>query len=132
DHGIFDHRYYDPASALMRVNHSGRFRVPTLWQLLDRAGRSVVSLNLPGTYPAPKVRGIVVSGMDAPHLDAALAGTPADFAEALRREAPLYSLRYQWKRVPESLDELRANADATTDGFLGRADGAILADRMLP
>ena len=132
DHGIFDHRYFDPAAGLMRVNHSGRFRVPTLWHLLDRAGRSVVSLNLPGTYPAPKVRGVVVSGMDAPHLEAALSGAPGDFAEALRREAPRYSLKYQWKRVPESLDELEANAGATVEGFLGRADGAILADRMVP
>jgi hypothetical protein len=106
--------------------------VPTLWQLLDRAGRSVVSLNLPGTYPAPEVRGIVVSGMDAPHLEAALSGAPAAFAEALRREAPRYSLAYQWKRVPESLDELRANASATVEGFLGRAEGARLADRMAP
>jgi predicted AlkP superfamily phosphohydrolase/phosphomutase len=132
DHGIFDHRYYDPSAGLMRVNHSGRFRVPTLWHLLDRAGRSVVSLNLPGTYPAPKVRGIVVSGMDAPHLEAALSGAPADFAEALRMEAPRYSLKYQWKRVPESLDELKVNAQATVDGFLGRAEGAALADRMTP
>ncbi|WP_152050876.1 alkaline phosphatase family protein [Tautonia marina] len=132
DHGIFDHRYFDPASNMMRVNHSGRFRVPTLWQLLDRAGRSVISLNLPGTYPAPKVRGIVVSGMDAPHLEAALSGAPADFAAALRQDVPRYGLKYQWKRVPESLDELKANARDTTEGFLGRAEGAVLADRMMP
>ena len=130
DHGIFDHRYFDPTAGLMRVNHSGRFRVPTLWQLLDRAGRTSISLNLPGTYPAPKVRGIVVSGMDAPHLEAALSGAPDGFAEALRQEAPRYSLKYQWKRVPETLEELKANALATTEGFLGRAEGALLADRM--
>ncbi|MEW4570160.1 alkaline phosphatase family protein [Tautonia sp. JC769] len=132
DHGIFDHRYFDPSSNMMRVNHSGRFRVPTLWQLLDRAGRSVISLNLPGTYPAPKVRGVIVSGMDAPHLEAALSGVPADFAAALRQQVPRYGLKYQWKRVPETLDELKANALDTTEGFLGRAEGAVLADRMVP
>jgi predicted AlkP superfamily phosphohydrolase/phosphomutase len=129
-HGIFDHRYYDPAARQMKVNHSGRRRVPTLWHLLSEAGHSVVSLNLPGTYPPPKVRGVIVSGMDAPHLDAALSGYP-EFAERLKSEAPRYALRYFWKRVPRTLDELRANARLTAEGFLGRAEGGLAADRFV-
>ncbi len=38
-HGVFDHRYYDAAEGRMKVNHSGRIRVPTLWHLLNGAGR---------------------------------------------------------------------------------------------
>src|ERR1700760_418514 len=72
-HGVFDHRYFDIAANRMRVNHAGRVRVPTFWQLLSDAGRTVVSLNVPVTYPQPKVRGLIVSGIDAPHLDGALA-----------------------------------------------------------
>lgn len=131
-HGIFDHRYYDAPSGLMKVNHAGRQRVPTLWHMLDRAGRSAISLNLPGTYPAPRTRGIVVSGMDAPHLDAALAGAPAAFATALRDQVPDYSMKYDWKRVPRTLDELSNNGRSTVAGFLALADGGILADRFLP
>ena len=97
-HGVFDHRYYDVPAGQMKVNHSGRVRVPTFWHLLSRAGRSVVSLNVPVTYPPLDVRGVVVSGMDAPHLDAALSGAP-QFAERLRAEVPRYSLRYFWKRA---------------------------------
>ncbi len=130
-HGIFDHRYFDPVAGQMKVNHSGRIRVPTLWQVLDRQGKSVVSLNLPGTYPPPKVRGVVVSGMDAPHLDAALSGSP-EFASKLKAEVPRYTLKYQWKRVPESLEEFTENARQTVEGFLGRAEGGLLADRMVP
>ena len=33
-HGVFDHRYYDAAEGRMKVNHSGRIRVPTVWHLL--------------------------------------------------------------------------------------------------
>src|SRR3954470_21399029 len=91
-HGVFDHRYFDIGAGRMKVNHSGRVRVPTFWHLLSQAGRSVVSLNLPVTYPPPDVRGVVVSGLGAPHLDAALAGAP-EFAERLRAEVPAYSLR---------------------------------------
>ncbi len=75
-HGVFDHRYYDVAAGQMKVSHSGRVRVPTLWHLLSQEGRSVAVLNLPGMYPPPPVRGVVVSGMDAPHLEAALSARP--------------------------------------------------------
>lgn len=130
-HGVFDHRYYDVAAGRMKVNHSGRVRVPTIWHLISQAGRSVVSLNLPATYPPLNVRGVVVSGMDAPHLDAALSGS-AEFADRLRAEVPTYSLRYFWKRVPQTLAELSENARLTAESFRGRALGGLLADRMVP
>lgn len=130
-HGIFDHRYFDAASRQMKVNHAGRRRVPTLWHVLSDAGRSVVSLNLPGTYPPFQVRGVVVSGMDAPHLEAATSSNPA-FAARLRAEAPHYALNYFWKRVPLSLDELAENARLTVQSFLGRAQGGVVADRAFP
>jgi predicted AlkP superfamily phosphohydrolase/phosphomutase len=129
-HGVFDHRYYDAPTRQMKVNHSGRRRVPTMWHALSDAGRSIVSLNVPGTYPPPKVRGVVVSGMDAPHLDAATSGDPA-FAARLKAEAPAYTLRYFWKSVPRSLDELRENSRRTAESFAGRADGAFVADRAV-
>lgn len=130
-HGVFDHRYYDAPSGQMKVNHSGRRRVPSFWELLSQAGRSVVSLNLPGTFPPMPVRGVVVSGMDAPHLDAALSGN-ADFAAKLKAEVPDYTLRYFWKRVPQSLEELAEAARLTAESFRGRALGGVLADREVP
>jgi predicted AlkP superfamily phosphohydrolase/phosphomutase len=130
-HGVFDHRYFDAKSRQMKVNHSGRHRVPTFWHLLSDAGATVVSLNVPGTFPPLDVRGIVVSGMDAPHLEAAL-GRNAAFAERLRAEAPNYSLRYFWKRVPQSLEELQQNAQLTAVSFQGRAAGGLAADRAEP
>ena len=69
--------------------------------------------------------------MDAPHLDAALSGAP-EFAERLRAEVPDYSLRYFWKRAPQSLDELAENARLTAESFRGRAEGGLLADRIVP
>src|SRR5262249_13881381 len=82
-------------------------------------------------YPPIKVRGVVVSGMDAPHLEAALAAAP-EFAARLASEAPDYGLGYFWKRAPQSLEELRANARLTADSFRGRARGGTLADRIVP
>ena len=115
----------------MKVNHSGRVRVPTFWHLLSQAGRSVVSLNVPATYPPLDVRGVVVSGMDAPHLDAALSGAPSSPRGSGPR-CPTTRLRYFWKRAPQSLDELAENARLTAESFRGRAEGGLLADRMVP
>lgn len=130
-HGLFDHRHYDVASNQMKVNHSARVRVPTLWHAFSHAGRSIVSLNVPGMYPPPQVRGIVVSGMDAPHLEAALSGAP-EFAVRLRAEVPDYTLRYFWKRAPQSYEELAENARLTAESFRGRAEGGVLADKVQP
>ncbi|QEH36640.1 Type I phosphodiesterase / nucleotide pyrophosphatase [Aquisphaera giovannonii] len=130
-HGVFDHRYYDAAAGRMKVNHSGRVRVPTVWKLLSDAGRSVVSLNVPGLYPPPKLRGVVVSGMDAPHLNGALQSCP-EFGAKLKAEAPNYTLRYPWKHAPKTLEELRENGRATVETFLGRAQGGLLADGHVP
>ena len=128
-HGVFDHRYYDAVEGRMKVNHSGRIRVPTVWHLLAASGRTIVCLNVPGLYPPLKVPGIVVSGMDAPHLEAALSAAP-EFAARREAEAPDYALGYFWKRVPRSLDELKSNARLTAESFHGRTDGALLADRI--
>ena len=84
-HGVFDHRYYDAAFGRMKVNHSGRIRVPTVWHLISSTGRSIVSLNLPGLYPPINVKGIVVSGIDALHLQSAFSAAP-EFAARLTQE----------------------------------------------
>ncbi|WP_435010438.1 alkaline phosphatase family protein [Tundrisphaera lichenicola] len=130
-HGVFDHRFYDAAAGRLKVNHARRVRVPTFWHQLSDSGRSVVSLNLPVTYPPLPVRGIVVSGMDAPHLDAALSGAP-HFAERLRAEIPGYHLRTIWKRPPRDLDEMTENSRQTIEVFEAGADAGLLADRLNP
>ncbi len=130
-HGIFDHRYLDPSSGQMKVNHSARVRMPTFWHLLSDAGRSVVSLNVPATFPPLAVKGVCVSGMDAPHLDAALGGSP-DFGRRLKAEVPGYTLKYYWKRAPQSLEELTENARLTNELFRSRAEGGLLADKVVP
>ena len=130
-HGIFDHRYFDVTSGQMKVNHSASPPSADVSGMrFLQAGRSVVSLNLPATYPPLDVRGIVVSGMDAPHLDAAVSKAP-EFAARRPTEAPGYSLRYFWKQAPRTLEELQSNAKGTIESFLGRAQGGILADRIV-
>ena len=75
---------------------------------------------------------MVVSGMDAPHLEAALSAAPEFAAPAARPRCPATRLRYFWKRAPRSLDELTENARPTAESFRGRAEGGLLADEIVP
>jgi predicted AlkP superfamily phosphohydrolase/phosphomutase len=130
-HGVFDHRYFDIGANRMRVNHAGRVRVPTFWQLLSQAGHTVVSLNVPVTYPPSQVRGVMVSGIDAPHIDAALSGSAA-FGKRIKEEVPGYHIRALWKRPPQTVEEMNANAQATTELGRARVHAANIADEMNP
>ncbi len=57
-------------------------REPALWQHAGSAGRDTACLNVPGTYPAPVIRGTLISGFVAPEFDRAV--TPAGLGGALR------------------------------------------------
>ncbi|MCK4375826.1 MAG: alkaline phosphatase family protein, partial [Candidatus Brocadiae bacterium] len=49
-------------------NHQD-LKCETIWQRLDNAGKNWASLGVPMTYPAPEVKGFLVSGFLAPQLD---------------------------------------------------------------
>ena len=131
-HGVFDHRYYDAAEGRMKVNHSGRIRVPTVWHLLSRHGPiDRLAERARACIRRSKVRGIVVSGMDAPTSRPALSAAP-EFAARLQADAPGYGLGYFWKRAPQSLEELTRNAGLTAESFRGRAEGACSPTGWFP
>src|SRR5437763_4198652 len=126
-HGIHEFYYVEAADRTIRSNHSGRVRVPTLWQILNAAGREVISLNLPMTYPPPKVRGIVVAGSDAPGLSWAFAQCP-EFGEEIFAEVPDYTHKIVWKSRPRTLDDLRSQAGRNRAIFAAQAEAAERAD----
>ena len=104
--------------------------MPTLWQLLHAADRRVVSLNLPMTYPPPRVRGLIVSGAEAPGPEWAFAQCP-DFGVEVAAKVPDFSQRILWKRRPRSFEELQATAMANRANFRALADVAELADERV-
>jgi predicted AlkP superfamily phosphohydrolase/phosphomutase len=126
-HGIHEFYYIDPADRTIRPNHAGRVRVPDLWQVLAAAGREVVSLGLPMTYPPPRVRGLVVAGSDAPGLEWAFAQCP-EFGAEVRARLPDYTHKIVWKSRPRRLAELRALAARNRAAFRAQADAAEMAD----
>lgn len=130
DHAILDYRYLDHRAGQVRLNHAGRVRQSTLFEQVAEAGGEVVSLNLPMTFPAsPRVRALIVGGLDSPSCEAVLAPYP-EFARRLRASGARYDLKTIWKRRPTSFAELAAGVRETQDDFRGRVTATEIADRM--
>ncbi len=126
-HGIHEFSYLEPSDRSVCPNHAGRVRIPTLWHILDAAGCATVSLNLPMTFPQPRVRGLIVSGAEAPSLDLAFDQCP-DFGRELRSVLPDYTHKILWKRRPRSLEELEAISVRNQAVFRAQAKAALRAD----
>jgi predicted AlkP superfamily phosphohydrolase/phosphomutase len=67
-HGVWD--FNQPVRGQYRTKFvsSVDIALPTIWQLASDAGRRVVSVNVPLTYPLRGVNGVAVGGMQTPSL----------------------------------------------------------------
>ncbi len=68
-HGIFGFVDRTPGSYEMFVPTSRNMVSSTLWEVLSRAGKRVVVVNVPLTYPPRPVNGVLVSSFLCPSLD---------------------------------------------------------------
>jgi len=68
-HGIYGFVDRDPATLKTYIPLANRNKHPALWDLLGQAGKRVIILNVPVTYPANPVNGILVAGFLAPKLN---------------------------------------------------------------
>lgn len=66
--GIFSFFKFDRDLQKTGINNFSNIAVPTIWELADRAGKRVVSLNMPITSPPPKVNGVIIPGLLCPQL----------------------------------------------------------------
>jgi predicted AlkP superfamily phosphohydrolase/phosphomutase len=68
-HGSFGFMDCKPDSHELCFPDLRQVTVPTIWDALGLHGKRSVLLNVPGTYPARPVPGVLVSGFVAPSLD---------------------------------------------------------------
>jgi len=67
-HGIYDFTQYRPGSYMPVFVSSVSLDKKTIWRILGEAGRKVILIGVPLTYPPQEVNGIVVSGLLTPSL----------------------------------------------------------------
>lgn len=65
-HGIFHFVETEHGGYAMNYANATSRRTPTVWRLLNDAGFTVGTMNIPFTYPPEKLNGFQISGMDTP------------------------------------------------------------------
>jgi predicted AlkP superfamily phosphohydrolase/phosphomutase len=71
-HGVFGFMDCKAASHDFYFPNLDQVTAPTVWDVLGSAGRRSVILNVPGTYPARPLPGVLVSGFVAPRIERAV------------------------------------------------------------
>jgi predicted AlkP superfamily phosphohydrolase/phosphomutase len=67
-HGIYDFTRQRPGTYDLEFVNGGERKAVSFWKLLSDAGRKVISISVPCTYPPEKVGGVMLSGFDAAGL----------------------------------------------------------------
>jgi predicted AlkP superfamily phosphohydrolase/phosphomutase len=70
-HGVFGFYDLEPQSFNIRFHSFDRVSYPTIWSRLGESEKKSVVINVPATYPAQPMNGILVSGFVAPDLEKA-------------------------------------------------------------
>jgi predicted AlkP superfamily phosphohydrolase/phosphomutase len=81
-HNIFGFIDRDPATYEQYIPTSRHMKATTLWEVLSRAGKRVIVVNVPVTYPPREVNGILVGGFLSPSLEKAV--YPPSYAQTLK------------------------------------------------
>jgi len=76
-HGIFHFVETERDSYAMNYTNGGSRRSPTVWKLLNAAGFSVGTMNIPFTYPPEALDGFQISGLDTPSANSSYVYPPA-------------------------------------------------------
>lgn len=111
EHGVFGFTRIDPRTYETAVTDATAVRAPSLFHILGQRGLTSRVLNLPNTYPAAPIKGMLVAGFTAPELTRAV--YPPFLAGPL--SAAGYRLEADTARGKDDPDFLLAELAATLD-----------------
>lgn len=99
-HGVFN--FFENLRDLdnRRIISYGSIKTETLISIATDAGKKIVSINMPVTYPAPSVDGCVISGMFTPDLSSNFTHPPGLYAE-LKDKLGEYVITVPYQRYDE-------------------------------
>ncbi len=99
-HGIFGFVERKPESYDIYFPNAHHIKSPTLWEILERQGKRCVIMNVPNTYPARAMQGILISGFVAVDLKRAV--HPSSLLPRL--QAMDYRIDVDYRRAAEEPD----------------------------
>jgi predicted AlkP superfamily phosphohydrolase/phosphomutase len=110
-HGVYGFTDVRPGTLSLFFPNFGNVRAETLWDLAGRAGKRSIILNIPNTYPARPLAGLLVSGFVAVNLERAV--YPAGLLPRL--EADGYRIDVDYLNADQRPDAFFADLDATLE-----------------
>lgn len=110
-HGIFGFTAIDPVSYHLQITDFTHVQTPTIFDRLGQKGLLSKVVNLPNTYPARAMRGMLVAGFVAPDLERAV--YPRVLAGMLSSQG--YKLEADTQRGRADYDFLLTELAATLD-----------------
>ncbi|MCZ7572387.1 MAG: alkaline phosphatase family protein [Ardenticatenaceae bacterium] len=122
-HGIYGFVDRDPATLKIHIPLASRIKRPAVWDRLGQAGKRVIVLNVPVTYPAGPVNGILVAGFLAPKLNEK-AVSPVSMLPTLERLGYRIDTNPQIARQDrdKALEDIHDALDKRTRTFLHLLD----------
>ena len=114
-HGLFD--FVRPVANEYRrqiVNYND-IKSATLWSILSENGKNLGIINVPLTYPPPKVNGFLISGMLTPGIESEYTYPPS-LAQELEKKFGRYTLDIWWQHYgPETIKTFLKDLMVCTD-----------------
>jgi predicted AlkP superfamily phosphohydrolase/phosphomutase len=117
-HGVFGFTRIDPATYSIAITDATAVRTPTIFDALGERGLTSRVVNLPNTYPARPLRGMMVAGFVAPELSRAV--FPPFLAGQLAGMG--YRLEADTVRGKDDPEVLLSELSATLDSRLAALD----------
>jgi len=111
EHGIYGFTDVKPGTLTMFFPNFGNVRSDTLWDVAGRAGKRSIVMNVPNTYPARPLNGLLVSGFVAVHLERAV--HPPTLLPRLREEG--YRIDVDYLNADQRPDAFFADLAATLE-----------------
>jgi predicted AlkP superfamily phosphohydrolase/phosphomutase len=119
-HGVFGFTDCRPDSHDLWFPDHRHVQAPAVWDVLARAGKRSVVLNVPGTYPARPIEGVLVSGFVAPSIE-----------RAVHPPALLGRLRALGYRIDLDAWAARGSVERLEEDLFATFDRRVAAIRML-
>jgi len=115
-HGVYGFTDLKPGTLTLFFPNFGNVQSETLWDVAGRAGKRSIVLNIPNTYPARSLNGLLVSGFVAVKLERAV--FPATLLPRLEAEGYRIDVDY-------------LNADQRPEAFFVDLDATLEARRRV-
>jgi predicted AlkP superfamily phosphohydrolase/phosphomutase len=92
-HGMWDFCERDESGYRLKLVNGSYRRAPAIWELLTEADRRVGIVNVPFTWPAHRVNGFMLAGIDAASREAGMT-YPKELLRDLRRRFDITDLEF--------------------------------------